>query len=144
VVRRFGDRVVLDHLWLIAASEFVVLLGPLRCGKTTLLRLLAGVDSPDAGTVSGPATRAIVFQGTRPRQWPQVWRNVTTALSGRDGPDPALVLLDEPSALDAITRQRMHDYVRALRRRPRTAMLLVTREQLRANLLAEAGMSRGG
>jgi sulfonate transport system ATP-binding protein len=184
VVRRFGDRVVLDHLWLtIAASEFVVLLGPPRCGKTTLLRLLAGVDSPDAGTVSGPATRAIVFQGTRPRQWPQVWRNVTTGLSGRDGPDPALVLLDEPSALDAITRQPMHDYVRALRRRPRTAMQLVTRdvdeaialadrivilrdgrigrehrvklssqdrcrgaarEQLRANLLAEAGMSCGG
>lgn len=41
VVRRFGDRVVLDHLDLtIADEELVVLLGPSGCGKSTLLRLL--------------------------------------------------------------------------------------------------------
>jgi len=66
VVRRFGDRIVLDHLRLeLATSEFVVLLGPSGCGKTTLLRLLGGLDQPDAGTVSVPRARAIVFQGAR-------------------------------------------------------------------------------
>ncbi len=38
--------------------------------------------------------------------------------------DPALVLLDEPfAALDAITRLRMHDLVRALHHRHRATML---------------------
>jgi sulfonate transport system ATP-binding protein len=65
VVRRFGDRVVLDHLCLtIADEELVVLLGPSGCGKTTLLRLMAGLDRPDGGTVEVPARQAIVFQGT--------------------------------------------------------------------------------
>jgi len=52
VVRRFGDRVVLDHLDLtIADEELVVLLGPSGCGKTTLLRLMAGLEPPDTGEV---------------------------------------------------------------------------------------------
>jgi sulfonate transport system ATP-binding protein len=43
--------------------------------------------------------------------------------------DPALVLLDEPfAALDAITRLRMHDLVRALRTRHDSTMLLVTHD----------------
>ncbi len=35
----------------IGANEFFTLLGPSGCGKTTLLRVLAGFESPDAGTV---------------------------------------------------------------------------------------------
>jgi spermidine/putrescine transport system ATP-binding protein len=35
----------------IAAGEFLTLLGPSGCGKTTLLRLLAGFETPDAGRV---------------------------------------------------------------------------------------------
>ncbi|MGE0007644.1 MAG: ABC transporter ATP-binding protein [Parvibaculaceae bacterium] len=42
----------LDGLSLsIARNEFFTLLGPSGCGKTTLLRLLAGFDRPDSGTV---------------------------------------------------------------------------------------------
>ena len=33
-------------------GEFVTLLGPSGCGKTTTLRIIAGLLSPDAGTVS--------------------------------------------------------------------------------------------
>jgi sulfonate transport system ATP-binding protein len=140
VVRRFGDRAVLDHLWLeVPASEFVVLLGPSGCGKTTLLRLLGGLDRPDAGTVTVPAARAIVFQGSHLLPWERVWQNVTIGLYGHEAPrvalapalvsDPALVLLDDPfAALDAITRLRMHGHVRALRHRRNAAMLLVTRD----------------
>jgi putative ABC transport system ATP-binding protein len=36
----------------VAEGEFFVLLGPSGSGKTTLLNLLAGIDRPDAGTVS--------------------------------------------------------------------------------------------
>jgi len=52
VVRRFGPRVAVDGVDLaVAQGEFLALLGPSGCGKTTLLRLLAGFDAPDAGTI---------------------------------------------------------------------------------------------
>ena len=53
-------------------------------------------------------------------------------------PDPALVLLDEPfAALDAMTRLRMHDLVRALRRRHSATILLVTHDVDEAIALAD-------
>ena len=52
VVRQFGDVVAVDNVSLnIAAGEFVTLLGPSGCGKTTLLRMIAGFEQPDAGTI---------------------------------------------------------------------------------------------
>jgi iron(III) transport system ATP-binding protein len=42
------DGVSLD----VTPGEFVVLLGPSGCGKTTLLRSIAGLEQPDAGTIS--------------------------------------------------------------------------------------------
>ncbi|MER5385467.1 ABC transporter ATP-binding protein [Streptomyces sp. NPDC002688] len=96
VVRRFGDRVVLDHLDLtIADEELVVLLGPSGCGKSTLLRLLAGLDRPDGGRVEVPAKRAIVFQADRLLPWQRVLRNVTLGLHGPDADQRALDVLTE-------------------------------------------------
>ncbi len=36
----------------VAAGEFFVLLGPSGCGKTTMLRAIAGLERPDAGTIA--------------------------------------------------------------------------------------------
>ena len=52
VSRRFKDTVALDALDLdVAQGELVALLGPSGCGKTTALRIIAGLDNPDAGEV---------------------------------------------------------------------------------------------
>ncbi len=52
VTKRFGATVAVDRLSLdIYAGEFFALLGPSGCGKTTLLRMLAGFETPDEGRV---------------------------------------------------------------------------------------------
>jgi putrescine transport system ATP-binding protein len=52
VVKKFGALRAVDRLCLdIAAGEFFALLGPSGCGKTTLLRMLAGFETPDEGRI---------------------------------------------------------------------------------------------
>jgi putrescine transport system ATP-binding protein len=52
VVKRFGGLRAVDRLSLdIKAGEFFALLGPSGCGKTTLLRMLAGFETPDEGRI---------------------------------------------------------------------------------------------
>jgi len=53
VTRRFGAHIAVDGLSLdIQAGEFFALLGPSGCGKTTLLRMLAGFETPDEGRIA--------------------------------------------------------------------------------------------
>jgi putrescine transport system ATP-binding protein len=52
VTKRFGNFTAVDSLSLdLYEREFFALLGPSGCGKTTLLRMLAGFETPDAGCV---------------------------------------------------------------------------------------------
>jgi ABC-type Fe3+/spermidine/putrescine transport system ATPase subunit len=52
VTKRFGDVVAVDRLDLgVRRSEFLSLLGPSGCGKTTTLRLIAGFEHPDEGSI---------------------------------------------------------------------------------------------
>ncbi|MER8372710.1 ABC transporter ATP-binding protein [Mesorhizobium sp. M1406] len=74
VTKSFGDHAAVDGLDLhISDGEFVVLLGPTGAGKTTTLRLIAGLERPDSGAIEigghnattlSPAERdtAFVFQ----------------------------------------------------------------------------------
>jgi len=52
VTKRFGDFVAIDDLTLdIYEQEFFALLGPSGCGKTTLMRMLAGFETPSEGQI---------------------------------------------------------------------------------------------
>jgi multiple sugar transport system ATP-binding protein len=71
VSKRFGDTQAVRELNLdIKSGEFIVLLGPSGAGKTTTLRLVAGLEKPEAGrvhigerdvTMLAPALRDVTF-----------------------------------------------------------------------------------
>ena len=71
VAKRFGDITAVDDLSIhVENGELLVLLGPTGAGKTTTLRLVAGLERPDAGSVSiggrdvtlePPAVRDVAF-----------------------------------------------------------------------------------
>ncbi|MBN3850287.1 ABC transporter ATP-binding protein [Paraburkholderia sp. Ac-20342] len=84
--RRYGARVVIDALDLdIRQGEFVALLGESGCGKTTLLRALAGLDRLDAGLIRAPERPSVVFQEHRLLPWATLWENIALGHESRIG-----------------------------------------------------------
>lgn len=52
LIRRFGGAPVVDEVSLsVAPGQVTCLLGPSGCGKSTTLRMIAGVERPDSGTI---------------------------------------------------------------------------------------------
>lgn len=140
VSKRFGARNVLRPLNIeIPARQFVAVIGRSGCGKTTLLRLIAGLETPSSGTVSvggetvtglQPSVR-LLFQDARLLPWQSVVSNVGIARRG-DWRGEALAALtavglaeraDEwPSVLSGGQRQRVA-LARALVSRPKVLLL---------------------
>lgn len=83
VHRAFGNRAVLDDFELrIQPAEFVAVLGASGTGKTTLLRVISGLDPPDSGTVRVARRRSVVFQEPRLVLAKRVWQNVVPGQRG--------------------------------------------------------------
>ena len=62
--KSFGTHAVLQSFcWTV--NRPMVLMGASGCGKTTLLRILSGLETADSGTVTGVVTPAVVFQEDR-------------------------------------------------------------------------------
>lgn len=89
-----GEPVITSLTLDIRAGEIFVLTGPSGCGKSTVLRALAGLLQPDAGSVlaDGQAVtttsrdRAVVFQDDALLPWRSVRSNIELALRLRGEP----------------------------------------------------------
>ena len=82
--KSFGDRAVLDGIDLsIARGEVVALVGRSGSGKSTILRIVAGLATADAGELTVDGTPTLAFQEPRLVPWQPVVRNVALGRGGR-------------------------------------------------------------
>ena len=147
VSKQFGETRAVESVSLdIADGEFFALLGPSGCGKTTLLRLVAGFEIPDAGSVKlgdaevgrpgwalPPEKRKIgmVFQSYA--LWPNmtVAENVAFALRVRGVAEAERVRIVNESlvkvGLEGLAERRPHELSGGQRQRVALARCLAMR-----------------
>jgi NitT/TauT family transport system ATP-binding protein len=166
----------------IERGEFVCLIGASGCGKSTILNLVAGLETPSAGTVDVDGRVAMMFQESALFPWLTVAENIqlpmrlaglgktTRAARSRElistvkldgfadkrphqlsggmrqraalarafGQDADILLMDEPfGALDAMTRDILHEELDELVRARELTVLFVTHNVREAARLAD-------
>ncbi len=83
VYKTLGQTRVLSNFSLCAEKgKITCIIGPSGCGKTTILQLLAGLEQPDAGRITGTkgARISYVFQEPRLLLWKTVAQNIAFVL----------------------------------------------------------------
>lgn len=123
VTKQYAGNTVLNQLDLhIQAGQFVAVVGRSGGGKSTLLRLLAGLEN-------------------RAQEWPAALsggQKQRVALARALIHRPGLLLLDEPlGALDALTRLEMQDLIVSLWQKHGFTVLLVTHDVSEAVAMAD-------
>ena len=82
----YGSQQVLKDCSLrVEAGSRVALMGPSGCGKTSLINMIAGLLTPDSGTVSVNGKVSYVFQEPALFPWLTAVDNINVVLS--DGPE---------------------------------------------------------
>jgi len=83
IKKMFGEKTVLDGAsLLVKKGECAVIYGMSGCGKTTLLRIAAGLEKKDGGTVEKDGTAAFVFAEARLFPTATALENVTMVMRG--------------------------------------------------------------
>lgn len=85
---RFGQQVIFERLSFdIAGGSFVALLGASGAGKTSLLKIIAGLEKPTSGTVTGsdglPIAGRIAYMGQKDLLYPWLTIDQNISLGAR-------------------------------------------------------------
>src|SRR4030088_2116232 len=92
LAKRYGDTTVFERVsFTMEKGEFVCIIGHSGCGKTTILNVLAGLDTASSGVVvmdnrevAGPSLeRGVVFQGHALMPWLSVMKNIAFAVKSK-------------------------------------------------------------
>lgn len=76
VVKRFGDVTAVERMNLeVHKGEFLAIMGSSGCGKTTTLRMLAGLDTPSEGEIRLSGQRMNEVKASE-RDTPMVWQTL--------------------------------------------------------------------
>ncbi|WP_204112725.1 ABC transporter ATP-binding protein [Shimia biformata] len=146
VTKRFGDFTAIDDLTIdIYEREFFALLGPSGCGKTTMMRMLAGFETPTDGTILlqgkdiapiSPNKRAVnmMFQSYALFPHLSVWENIAFGLK-RDkmAKDQIAARVDEMlrlTRLEKFARRKPHQISGGQRQRVALARSLAKAPKL--------------
>ncbi len=106
--KSFGaDEVLRDVRFKVEAGEVLAILGPSGIGKSTLLRIAAGIDDDFRGAVLRPERTAMVFQEPTLMPWRTVAENVSLVhpALGREGTLAALDRVGVADKADQFPRQ---------------------------------------
>ena len=116
--KRFGEKLILDHLsFSMKSGDFMALVGSSGSGKSTILRLIAGLDQPSSGSITvdgtsvwGPGPdRGMVFQKYSLYPWLTAADNVAFGMrlqgtSSADVRDRTAYFLEVVGLQDAATK----------------------------------------
>ncbi len=81
ISKKYGDKLLFDNFSLtVKNGEKTVLMGESGCGKTTLLRIAAGLTDPDSGEFVHDGKTVLMFQEPRLLPWKNVLENVRAVL----------------------------------------------------------------
>jgi len=87
--KRYGDKVVLDKVSLKNNCKAIALMGESGTGKTTLMRIIAGLEKEDEGSILVEGKTAVSFAEPRLFDSFSVLENVTCVMSGEKGENEA-------------------------------------------------------
>src|SRR6266478_4753741 len=153
VTKQFGDVAAVNNVsFSVKEGELMALLGPSGGGKTTVLRMIAGLEMPTSGDVFIRGQRVndlsvqqrnigFVFQNYALFKNMNVFRNVAFGLKIKKwkrkdikaralASKPSVLLLDEPfGAVDAKIRQELREWLVTLHTELNVTTIFVTHDQ---------------
>jgi len=129
--KSFSDQIVLQNLNLnIKNGERICIMGSSGCGKTTLLNILLGFESPDNGTISGiPDNISAVFQENRLCEDFSALSNVRAVLKSKREQQKAISILNAFNLGDSINKP-IKNLSGGMKRRVAIARALVAESDL--------------
>ena len=123
--KRYGENAVLDDISFTARVGVTRLLGPSGIGKTTLLRVLLGLETPDSGTVNGDKFRwTAVFQENCLLEGLDAEGNLRFVFGANYNAAAAQALLEE-LGLGDVGKKKVRNYSGGMQRRLALARALL-------------------